>query len=392
MKIAGIITEYNPFHNGHKYQILKAKKDLSLYGLIVVMSGNFVQRGEPAIISKYDRAKVAVLNGIDLVLELPTFFSLQSGKHFGKAGVDILKASGVVDYLVFGSEEEDLNKLQRLLSLEDDKEFNLLIRKNLSKGFSFGESKRQAYKLLFQSRKLAELDLGPNDTLALEYLKALKTTNIKPYNIKRQGSYHSLEVENSFLSASGIRERMKDNKLENLKDYMPESSYQILLESYNNKNNLDDETIFKLIRFLTSIEKRKMDSIISYEDGLENLIKKNLSAKSYLQLLENSTSKRYTKSRIKRFLLSYILDFRIEQVECAFDSLYLRPLAFNSRGREILALIKSRGKLPIISKFSSDFNEVRNFILDSELKASNLYNINKGIMNEDFYKSPTFIK
>ena len=206
--IVGLITEYNPFHNGHVYHILKSKKITKSQYTIAVMSGNFVQRGEPAIFNKYVRTLSALLNGVDIVIELPVFYACASADIFAFGAVDILNKTGIVDSLCFGSENGDIDKLYlaaEILSNETD-EFKNIIKNEISKGISYPEARLNALSI-FTGKNMSYLS-SPNNILSVEYLKALIKikSRIKPYSIKRYFSeFHDIKIKGFIASATAIR-------------------------------------------------------------------------------------------------------------------------------------------------------------------------------------------
>ena len=271
MTICAIIAEYNPFHNGHLYQIEQIKKQLNASHIIVIMSGSFVQRGQPAVINKYDRARLAVENGVNLVIELPAYYALQSASYFAQGAVSILNSAKIVDYLVFGSESniKDIKTASETIFSNQDS-YNDYIKNYLSLGNSYAASTRLALKDL-----ALDINLGSNDILALEYTNALKGKTIEAYSIIRKGqSYLSTEKSNSYPSASYIRKELSKDNLKALKDDMPQGIYNYFSKEEYNKNTND--LYLDLLKYKVFVEDKPFSSIVSYEEGLDNLIKKNL--------------------------------------------------------------------------------------------------------------------
>lgn len=386
MIVCAIIAEYNPFHNGHLYQIQQIKKTLNASHIVVIMSGSFVQRGQSAIINKYNRAKLAIDNGVNLVIELPSYYTLQSAKYFAQGGVNILNSSNVVDYLVFGSESDNKSiKSASEMIFSNEDIYNENIKHYMNLGNSYVKSTRLALEKLGVDCKL-----GSNDILALEYTNALRNKNIKGYSIIRKGqNYLSTEKSNSFPSASYIREELRNKKIENLVDEVPKNVFEYLYKNKINKS-MNNE-YFDILKYKVFVEKKSFNKIISYENGMENLIKNNLIKSNNIdELIDKCTSARYTKARISRFILSYLLD--MEKISNVESYNYIRPLAFDSKGIQVLNLMKNNSEIPIVSKFSNYYKSNNNPLLNLELKASNLYNLNKTLVNEDFYISPFYKK
>ena len=386
MIVCAIIAEYNPFHNGHLYQIQQIKMTLNTSHIVVIMSGSFVQRGQSAIINKYNRAKLAIDNGVNLVIELPSYYTLQSAKYFAQGGVNILNSSNVVDYLVFGSESNNKSiKSASEMIFSNEDIYNENIKHYMNLGNSYVKSTRLALEKLGVDCKL-----GSNDILALEYTNALRNKNIKGYSIIRKGqNYLSTEKSNSFPSASYIREELRNKKIENLVDEVPKNVFEYL---YKNKiNESMNNEYFDILKYKVFVEKKSFNKIISYENGMENLIKNNLIKSNNIdELIDKCTSARYTKARISRFILSYLLD--MEKISNVESYNYIRPLAFDSKGIQVLNLMKNNSEIPIVSKFSNYYKSNNNPLLNLELKASNLYNLNETLVNEDFYISPFYKK
>ncbi len=386
MIVCAIIAEYNPFHNGHLYQIQQIKKTLNASHIVVIMSGSFVQRGQSAIINKYNRAKLAIDNGVNLVIELPSYYTLQSAKYFAQGGVNILNSSNVVDYLVFGSESNNKSiKSASEMIFSNEDIYNENIKHYMNLGNSYVKSTRLALEKLGVDCKL-----GSNDILALEYTNALRNKNIKGYSIIRKGqNYLSTEKSNSFPSASYIREELRNKKIENLVDEVPKNVFEYLYKNKINKS-MNNE-YFDILKYKVFVEKKSFNKIISYENGMENLIKNNLIKSNNIdELIDKCTSARYTKARISRFILSYLLD--MEKISNVESYNYIRPLAFDSKGIQVLNLMKNNSEIPIVSKFSNYYKSNNNPLLNLELKASNLYNLNETLVNEDFYISPFYKK
>lgn len=385
MKIAAIVAEYNPFHNGHLYQINYIKEKLKIDHIMVVMSGSLVQRGDLAIANKYDRATLAVENGVSLVVELPAYFSIQSAENFALGALDIINKSRVIDYLVFGSESrlEDLEKIIRCI--RDNKLFyNEKIKTYIKDGLSY---KTSFTRVLFDLG--LDIALGPNDTLAIEYLKNLQDSSIKPYAIKRHMAHHqSLTSSSTYASGSFIRRCLIDGKIEDIRPRVPNNSFE-LLKSLEPDSLHSLDSYFDILKYKALIMRQDFSKIKNYENGMGNLIRDRLQkSDSMEELIEKSKSSRYNRSRISRFILAYLLDLYEEDVNQANFQTYLRPLAFDSRGLEILSMIKRKSSLPILGKFASAYKASPNILLDFELKASNLYNLfSNSRINEDFYRS-----
>ncbi|MDO5724766.1 MAG: nucleotidyltransferase family protein [Tissierellia bacterium] len=382
MKNYAIIAEFNPFHNGHKYLIESIKKNEADAKLIILLSGSFVQRGEPAIFDKWFRTKCALENGADLVLELPFSYSCQNSEFFAKGAIKILHELNIVDEIVFGSESGNIYQLYDLSKRISTvyTEFNYLIEEYLNSGFSFIKSRNMALKRSGQFTD-SEIELlnSPNDILALEYISAIDYFNsdIKSQSIKRN-------ISKSYKSATKLRKNLYNNK--SIKSYLP---YKLNPDIYLP----DYKSLFDIIKYKYLIVENVKNYRPDDEDGLVNRIRNTLlTTDDFNDFIEKAHHKRITKARLKRLICNQILehDFDIVYNSFAQKNAYIRVLGFNSDGQKLINQIDS--KQNIITKFSNikkikDEN-IKNIAL-SELKASNLRSILCGEkINRDFLTSP----
>lgn len=342
MKACGIIVEYNPFHNGHILHINKAKELTNPDVLIACCSGNYVQRGEPSVINKFEKTKAALNAGIDLIVEIPYIYTIQNATVFGKTAVKILN-NLKVGSLVFGSETNNLDELSKIADLNINIDH---LKEKLDKGLSYPK----AYGLLTSF-------LYPNDMLAVSYLKALKDTNIKPYSIQRTNDYNSLDLDN-IASAMAIRKALKEKK--DIKDYCP----------INIENPIFIEDFYPYLRkCLITKHKDELKNIFLVNEGIENLLIKNAyNYNNYEDFINNSISKRYTKARINRISLNIMNNIKKEDVINLPNLNYIRVLGFNSKGQEYLKTLK-KSDLNIITQFKNMPIEYKNI----EWKINNLY-------------------
>jgi len=323
-KRIGIIAEYNPFHNGHLYQIQKAKELTGADTVIAVMSGNFTQRGHTSLINKFEKAKIALQNEVDMVIELPTIYSISSAENFALGGIKILNEIGDIDYLVFGIEEENLEKLQTIADVlvNEDNEFKRNIKEELDKGNSYPKAREIVLKKVLSSENVENIMQKPNNILAIEYLKALKITNskIKPFAIKRKNTMHNDEnINENYASGTYIRKLFIENNFNEIKKVVPKYTYERLLELKNHGtyvtsiNDFSDIIIYK-IRTMT---KEEISQIADVNEGLENSIKlASTSCKTIDEIVDKVSTKRYTKTRISRiltYILLYITKSEMEQ-------------------------------------------------------------------------------
>lgn len=406
MNITGLITEYNPFHKGHKYHLESAIKDTNSNGIVCVMSGNFVQRGGPAIIDKFERAKIAVLNGVDLVLELPTFYSVASAEYFAKGSVQILNSLGVIDNLYFGSESGDIESLIEITKVlvEEPEIFKSILKENLNLGLPYIKAREISLKNFFESQKNSNIDNiegilnNSNNILGIEYIKALikLDSKIKPITLKRQGSsYNEKNLNETFSSATSIRENIKQNKsLDCLSNHLTTETLNTLLDLNINKYKFTfEEDMFNYIKYRIISNNILYENLKEVVEGLDKkLFKEVLNSNSYEDLILNIKSKRYTYTKISRILTQIFLslDFYDYNELIKEENLYARVLAFNSKGKEILKLIKKTSTIPIITKVLKNHS---NPLLELDINATKAYSLlnTKVHPSSDFLKHP-FIK
>lgn len=397
MNITGIITEYNPFHNGHLYHLREAKKNTNADAIICVMSGNFVQRGGPAIIDKWKRTEMALNNGVDLIIELPTYYAVSSAEFFAKGSVSILHNLGTVNNLFFGSECGDVDKLTALskILVNEDTQLKSLIKEHLAKGDTFAKAREKSLIQYLKDEEINKIITSSNNILGIEYIKSILRLNstITPSTLKREGSnYNDKNLSNSFSSATAIRELLKNkNSLENLKNLIPKESYEIFSKLQDENYPLVfDEDMFKFIKYKIQTNCINFNNLYEITEGLENkLIKEITSSNSYEDFILKVKSKRYTYSKISRILTHIYLGLdsntflNIDNP----NNLYARVLGFNNRGREVLSLIKRNSSIPLITKVPRFTN---NPLLQFDIQATAAYaNLNNKINpNKDYLQSP----
>ncbi len=398
MNITGIITEYNPFHNGHLYHLKEAKKATNSDGVICIMSGNFVQRGGPAIIDKWKRTEMALENGVDLVLELPTFYAVSSAEIFARGAVSILNSLGVVDNIYFGSEcgnVEPLYKIAKILTTNNDS-FNSILKSNLKEGVSFAKAREKSLIDFSEDDSIKDVISSSNNILGIEYIKAiiLEKSNIKPYTLKREGSqYNDTSLDSVFSSATSIRKALLDNEnsLDTLKGVMPSPSINILKESINNGYNFSfDEDLYKYLRYKISTNCVNFNNLYEASEGLDKkILKEIMDSTSYDDLILRVKSKRYTYTKISRLLTQIFIGFDNFNLDKNTISKYNygRILGFNSRGREILSSVKKTSSIPLITKVPKYPN---NPLLELDILATKAYSILNSNLNpkSDYLKGP----
>lgn len=381
MKIIGIVSEYNPFHKGHQYQIEKSRQDLNASGVVAIMSGNFVQRGYPAIYNKWVRAEMAVRSDVNLVIELPTYFATSSAEPFARGAVELLHHSGVVTHLSFGSEVDDLNALKEISTLLNNPTdtFTEALSTSLTEGSSFPAARSKALAKALPEL-VTRLDLNQsNIILAVEYLKALQQLNstIEPYLVKRQGSsYHDDRLNSPFVSATAVRKLIQEMP-ERLftGDWIPQSVMEVLKRTPFRASKIED--FEKLILYaLRMSNAQELSSFRDISEGLENkLLEASHTSSTYEMLVQNVKSKRYTQTRINRVLLNTLLGIKPLEINLEKEG-YFRVLAFDEVGQKILREMKKKSSLPVIT----NINKHKDFLAESPLlqldvKATEIYQL-----------------
>lgn len=409
MKVVGLITEYNPFHNGHKYHLDKAKATTYSTHSVAVMSGHFMQRGEPAILDKWTRAQIAINEGVDLVIELPTIYACNSAEYFAMGSIMLLDRLNIVDKICFGSEHGRINEMSMIAKLlvEEPVKFKAMLKLYLDRGLTFPAARQRAIVDYFGSNSdLIKIIDSPNNILGIEYLKALKSINssIIPVTIKRiKADYNSKKIEGNICSATAIRSLLSQTPLdlETLSKVVPSNSLEIYKNAIaDNKGpifveNLENILLYK-IRTMSNLD---LNSIHDVKEGLENRIKiASLEARNYKELIDRIKTKRYTYTRIQRILMKILLELSEKDIvehEKKYGPQYIRVLGFSQKGRKLLKYIKAKSKLPIITnlKHYTPQNNFAKKMIDYDIKASNIYSLlfkenqyKKG--NTDFTMSP----
>ncbi|HIT87583.1 MAG TPA: nucleotidyltransferase [Candidatus Coprocola pullicola] len=385
MKILGIVAEYNPFHKGHAYQIQKAKELTKADAVIVVMSGNFVQRGEPALLDKWTRSHMALLNGADIVVELPVLYATASAEYFAHSAVKLFDDMGIVTDICFGSEIGSIEPLERIASLllQEPPCFCSALKTELEKGVSYASARCTALAKIFpESQNILS---HPNNILAIEYIKALKKLNstILPHTICRKGAdYHSTDISSSTMaSASAIRNALLE-KNKNYIHHIPKNCHSLFLDALEKGIApifLKDFTQ----AFHYSIRTKSADeiaNIFEVTEGLENRIFKALN-KYYeiTDILSFVKTKRYSYTKIQRILLHILLNIQKDDV-LFFNHTgyipYIRILGFRKESQSILGLCKKYASIPILTNLKNadtilDARAKR--MLNFDTKATDIY-------------------
>ncbi len=387
--VLGIVAEYNPFHNGHLYHLLKSKEEAKADSVIAVIGGNFTQRGEPSLLDKWCKAEMAIKNGADLIIELPVLYSISSAENFANGAVKILDSLKIVDTLSFGTETEDLNKLNIIANtlFKEPKEYKDMLSLFLKDGTSFPKAREQALIGYLKDTTFASILSSPNNILGIEYLKALKkySSNINPINIVRKDAGHlSLDYIGQIASATAIRNLVYSNRLRDVKTYITPASFTILSEELKNGHFVKDLSRFEniIIYNLRNMSLEEIANLPDVSEGLEYLIKKAAnSCNNLLELINIVHSKRYTETRIKRILLYSLLKITEKDIAISKKTMpYIRILGFNEKGKNLISQIKKANpKLNIITsvKKFEDINLNKNLktMLDKDILATNIYTL-----------------
>jgi len=401
-KVLGIVAEYNPFHNGHKYHLEQSKKISGCDYTVAVIGGNFTQRGDVSLVDKWKKAEMALLSGIDLVLELPVVYTTSSAENFADGAIKLLDSLKIVDTVSFGTETDSLDLLDTIADVlaKEPKEFVSLLQKELKNGESFPKARENALlQYLKGSSQYSSILKTPNNILAIEYLKALKKrkSRINPIIIKREKTdENSIKIKKGFASSSEIRELISEKG--NVRNLIPKTTFDLLKGTIR-----DGELVLGLDTYeqaiLYNLRKMSLEEISALPDvseGLENKIKKSANEYSSIEaVIEDVKTKRYTETRIKRILLHSLLDITQKDIEMSKKALpYARVLAFNAQGKKMIsAMSKKNPKLNIIVSVKNfvDKSSNKNLLnmLTKDVFATNIYTLgyqSNGPSNLDFTK------
>ena len=390
--VLGIVAEYNPFHNGHLHHLIESKNLTNSDYTIAVMSGNFTQRGDVSIIDKWSRAQMAIENGVDLVIELPTIYAISSAENFASGAIKILDSLGIVDFISFGSECNDISILSEVTDVltNEPSEYKSLLSHELSRGVSFPKARERALMMYLNDiRRFNNVLSSPNNILGIEYLKALDRQNSKihPITIKREGSAYnddSIPLDSGFASATSIRNLCQSHDISILQNFMPENSFNILQDCLENGHLVKNISEFdKLIIFtLRQMSTGEISNLPDVSEGLEFAIKSAVNqCNTTTELLSIINTKRYTQTRLKRIFLYALLGITKKDMQISKSiKPYIRILGFNNKGRELISEIsKQNRKLTIISsvkKFmDSNSNKNLKLMLEKDILATNVYTL-----------------
>lgn len=351
MKICAVVAEYNPFHLGHKKQLDYIKSELKADKIIVIMSGNFTQRGEPAILDKFTRAEHAIRAGADMVIELPTVFATANAEIFAKGAIDILDSLNVIEGVCFGiecGEKSDFIELAIAMNNES-KEFKKILKENLDRGVSLAKAKFEAVKATNENKFDFNLVSLPNNILGLEYTKAilLKNSPIEIYPMLREGDHRDKTIKKGITSATSIRNAIKLNKKSKIKGSVPKYVYKDLTKY---PFILDRLIVAEAIKN----KAEEIERVPDCTEGLENRIKALVKDNKDLDLLvEKITTKRYTETRIRRILLANFLGIDKKDATTALkNGLYAKVLAVKKQSKDLISLLCDSSSIPVITRKS----------------------------------------
>ena len=389
-RVLGIIAEYNPFHNGHLYHIARTKQETNAQYIVAVISGNFVQRGNTSIVNKWVKARMALLNGVDLVIELPTVYSISSAENFAEGAIKIFNSLGVVDTVSFGMEASDISTLNNIANVlySEPKEYITMLGHELKKGNSFPKARENALMVYLNDiKRYANVLSGSNNILAIEYLKAMKKTKstITPIGIKREKVlYNDKYIVDEFASATAIRKMLMTNQLNDISKVMPRNSYLKLGEELKNGHYVIDLSRFEkeIIYTLRKMSVTDVAKLPDVSEGLETSIKNAADSCNTLEELINIVkTKRFTQTRIQRILLYALLGIDKKKMETSRKiTPYVRVLGFNNKGKELISeMMNLNPKLNVVTSVKKYIDEVANKnlkeMLETDILATNIYTL-----------------
>lgn len=385
--VLGIVAEYNPLHNGHVYHIQNAKERAKAEYVVLIMTGNFTQRGNTSIVDKWEKTRMALKNGVDLVIELPTIYSISSAENFADGAIKILNELRFISHISFGMEEEDITLINNIASVmtNEPKEYKNYLKEALKEGDSYPKACEKALLKYLNDSKYENVLNGSNNILAIEYLKALKRqkSNIIPIGIKREKVfYNSNKIIDEFASSTGIRNLLLSKQIEEVIKVVPASTFNILYENIKegtftfDLKDLSKPIIYKF-RNMTKEEIRELPDV---SEGLENLIKESVEKTNNLvELINLIKNKRYTQTRIQRILLYGLLGISKKDMEMSKKTApYIRVLGCNRQGKRLLSEIDRDKLITSVKDYENkNKNKSKNLkrMLEIDKNATNMYTI-----------------
>ncbi len=410
MRVVGLITEYNPFHNGHLHHLQESLRTAGADASVAVMSGHFLQRGEPALVDKWVRAEMALAAGVDLVLELPFPFACNSAPHFAAGALGSLAALGVVDAFCFGSEAGEIHWLDQVASVlvEKGAEIEKLTAGRLRAGVNFPTARAEVLTRLLPGLPVGEV-ASPNNILGIEYLRALRLggKEIEPHTIKRIGAgYHDTAASGAIASATGIRKMIAVG--EDVHPLLPPACQSILQEAMQSGHGLDSERLFVALQSHLLQDQSTLENIYQVNDGIERRLSlAALKASSFTELAEDAKSRQWTLTRMQRILIYVLMQAASSEMQAFVQAgpLYLRLLGNSEKGRKVLARVRKGKTLPLIADPARASHTLRKFyrgneplgrlaesMLQYDLRATQLYSLLQvnpvgEYRNRDYYEA-----
>lgn len=363
MQAVGVVVEYNPFHNGHYYHIEQSRKNTDADIVIAVMSGNFLQRGEPALVDKWHRTKMALQGGVDIVIELPYIFSTANAPLFAKGAIQLLSAIGC-QYFSFGSEQGSITPFLNTVHLikKHEEEYNHLIKQFVQTGMSYPQSLYKAYEQLQTKEENEYIDLSkPNNILGFHYVDSCIRLNLPiiPKTVQRvQAGFHDdINTSSTIASATGIRKALfEQQSLQEIQDYVPVTTFNILQSWYTQYGAfLNWETFWPFLRYtILRYSPENLTVFADVAEGIEHaLIKHAKDSDSFKEFMGKIKSKRYTWTRLQRMLIHILTGITKEEIFAYNNPTYIRLLGMTKKGQQYLSLNKKRFSLPLISRVAS---------------------------------------
>lgn len=392
-RVLGIIAEYNPFHNGHLYHLQKSIQETECDYVIAIISGNFVQRGNSSVINKWKKAEMALKSGVNLVIELPTIYSISSAENFAFGAIKILNELKIVKSVSFGTETGDMAALNNIANLlvQEPKKYQYILQDELKMGVSFPKAREIAVLKVFNdNRRYGNIMSSPNNILAIEYLKSIKRLKsfMKPHLVKRERVFYNDDaVVDDFASATAIRRLLSRNQTEDLSRVLPKSSYEILMQELKKENVVLDIAKYEkeIIYNLRKMSLKQIQNIPDVSEGLEHAIKNAVGSCNNLpELLNMIKSKRYTGTRLQRILICSLLGITKKNMENSKKIRpYVRILGMDEKGKQLISKItKANPKLDIITsvkKFTeNNHNKFIKEMLDIDIKSTDIYTLAYG--------------
>lgn len=388
MKIAGIIAEYNPFHNGHKYHIEQTRKITGADFIIVVMSGNFTQRGTPAIIDKYSRTRMALENGADMVLELPSCYACGSAEYFADGAIALLDELGCVDYVCFGSECGDIEMLRpiaEILATEPD-DYREMLKAELKNGATFPRARNRALTHCIPSFAENENIIGsPNNILGIEYMKSIirRQSRIQPVTIQRTGSdYHSQRFSQQYSSSLALRHSLDaQGNLSMIRGQVPENVFAIMEEDFMKTYPVFPRDFSAMLKYKLLVEQASgyTDFVDINEDVSDRIVKVLYQPYDYEQMCDILKTKNLTYARVSRLLCHILLNLRKEDMQDYKNGgtvFYARVLGFRDDGKGLMKTVQSNASIPLITKVTDGRNiesEIGRKQFERDILASHIY-------------------